>query len=108
MDEKNGHKAPVATYPDGITVPWQQCPACGCTETFFDHVTAGELTLDGPKVVRLFLLPMTYQTALQTKQMIAMVDICPKCGTVYCRGFSKVAMQNKKMRPGGLGLMRVK
>ena len=87
----NGKEPRVVGWPDGITIRWKACPACGCVESFYDAITKGEATVQPMGSTMLFLLSMPYQTLLQPKEIVAFIDICPRCGTVFARGIAKRA-----------------
>ena len=89
MNQNNGHEPKASEWPDGVTIKWKASPCCGEKSSFFDNVTLGEPVVAPQGTTKLFLFPMPYDTLLGQKQITAMVDICPKCGTMYCRGILK-------------------
>ena len=82
-------------WPDGLTIRWKGCPGCGNKDSLFDEVTAGEGAVKPPGTTKLFTLPMPYQTLLQDKVITAFLDICGKCGAVYCRGILKGPVESR-------------
>lgn len=101
MEQRDGMEASgggvlAGGWPDGFAVKWKACPSCGCTKSFYDVVTAGEGTLQPQGTTKLFMLPMPYRTLLQSKSLTAFIDICPECGTVFCRAVLK-AVDNQAL-----------
>ena len=82
-------------WPDGVTIKWKGCPQCGNKDSLFDEVTAGEGAVKPAGTTKLFTMPMPYQTLLQEKVITAFLDICGKCGVVYCRGILKQAVERQ-------------
>ena len=91
MEQHQNGQQPIEPkgWPDGVTIKYKQCPGCGERGAFFDAVTKGEPVVVPKGTTKLFMFQMPYDTLLGPKQITAMMDICPKCGAMYCRGILK-------------------
>lgn len=90
--------------PQPLKLPktFDKCPHCGstrlfCHEALKEHMTPEEILAKNPV---LGSIEHILSTPLYTVRVVAIVDVCPDCGTVYAVAMFKQKLLNQPLMPG--------
>lgn len=85
-----------------------KCPVCGSTERVIKSITDDAAAAPSkPDEAGLVLTAMIASKSGLTATIIApVIEICKKCGAVYCTSVTTEKIMNTGMQKGGLGNVR--